>query len=807
MKKTITILVLSFVCFSSIYCQDDYDVVDNIQWELMDGPTGFATGFAKSGNRLFAKPHFYSDDMGESWHVLPDFFNPNHIAATDETVLIHKIDEIEYIAAPGSNGSIANRGIYSSSDNGNSFNKSLVTYTSGGYRSNLVLSDFAIKNENTFCIAKYNYGQGFLGSLFHTSDGGMNWDSISIKMKGQVSAAQDTVIVVNINEYGNNSGKVGVHVFGNDNFLNPRIDTMPWDLVGFYHHGDRVLYVDGLYYVAKPGMLKIYNPKTEAFVEYPFDFNYTPQFEFIDGLFYFSNHKGVFSFDPKDPTIINTLYLSPSPGASTIPFGIFDNIWLVYADGDIQRSFDKGNIWERKSRGITNSFGTMELIGDRFCLDNEIYSSPAVDFWSSDNPPTGSKYDNGYAHKKIFSFGDTLVQFVGKIRRESIDGGITWDSLSFSQFGFESLFENRDSFVNFHDRNVRYSVDKGKTWTQHWQYLHALWIRAGSASPIVHGFVNDLLVLHSTQNVFVSRNYGKKWFRINDVPFGTHVGHEGTINTLFLRGAKRYFYKDNYLYAFQDGYGLWRTPMDELEKALRGIVDGSDLELTMKTKDPEPENWTNFSVEVTIENTGTLPNDNIIVHVPEPEEVVYQGRNEYQTTKGHFEFWQIQEWEVGSLEPGESATLTLNYFRINNEPFNCFAQVIEADELDLDSSPDNGSCCAVAEDDEAVIEFGEAPPSVWNRSAPYPNLQFDVVAFPNPFGNELNFRIQSKEEGSGQIQILDLLGRMIHYQPVKLISGENLISIETTDFPEGILTAKISNSENEFQRVQIFKNR
>jgi len=787
MKKTITIIVLSFVFGSNLFSQQNHGVA-NIQWEVLDGPTGYVTGFAKSGNRLFAKPHFYSDDMGESWYKLPDFFEPDHFAATDKTVLVHERVVDRYFISVGT-GEERTEHIYRSDDNGKTFQKSIEFYTGKGYRHDGTLTDFVIKNENTFCFAHYDNGPSLLGTLYHTSDGGINWGDITFRMKGQIYAAHDTVIVVGVNDWNDPSNKVPIHIFGNDDFSNPKIDTLPKDSISYY-------------------LKELYQFSISK----------------IDEPVYFSNNEGLFSYIGNDPTIVDTLYISPSPGPnySTIPFGIFDDIWLIFDNGDVQRSLDNGTTWERKSKGITNVYGTMELIDDRFSLNNRIYSSPTVDFWSSDNPPTGTPQGDGNVSGQIFTYGDTLVKFEGQTRLESIDNGITWDSLHFSRFTFGRIMESRDTFVVYNSRMFWSSYDKGKNWTLQPYYFQSYYFVNHLEDPVFHGMYKDLLIMNNGGGVLISRDYGASWSWTN-TPFGRTIGYIGTGSNgdVFIPGAKQYFYKDNYIYAFQDGYGLWRTPYDELERALRGIIDASDLELTMTTKDLEPGNWTNFAVEVNIENTGTLPNDNIIVHVPKPDEVVFEGRNEYQSTQGHFEFWQIQEWEVGSLEPGESATLTLNYFRKNEKPFDCYTQVISAAEPDLDSSPDNGSCCTISEDDEAVLEFGEAPPNIWGRSSNAQNFgeqsfttinfneieskEISTIAFPNPFNNELNFKIKSESQADGQIQIYDVLGRLILQKPIQLLIGENLETIETTNLPTGILTAKISNSKSEFQRVQVLK--
>ena len=101
MKKTITIIILSFICFC-VYGQPVIpDTIYNIQWELLDEPSGQATGFAKAGNRLYAAPHFYSDDLGENWKRIPEYFGMSNFVGSDEAIFMRGSRDFLVYRGPG----------------------------------------------------------------------------------------------------------------------------------------------------------------------------------------------------------------------------------------------------------------------------------------------------------------------------------------------------------------------------------------------------------------------------------------------------------------------------------------------------------------------------------------------------------------------------------------------------------------------------------------------------------------------------------------------------------------------------------
>jgi uncharacterized repeat protein (TIGR01451 family) len=151
-----------------------------------------------------------------------------------------------------------------------------------------------------------------------------------------------------------------------------------------------------------------------------------------------------------------------------------------------------------------------------------------------------------------------------------------------------------------------------------------------------------------------------------------------------------------------------------------------DLELTMTASNPEPSQWTNFSVTGTISNKGMSDATNVKIKFPKADEVVFQGSNASTVSQGSFDAFGSYDWNVGTIEAGASATIELNYFLLDDSPFFVYGEVIFATENDTDSTPGNGSCCAANEDDEYAL--------------PVPNVgpQNQTITFPLISNKELN---------------------------------------------------------------------
>lgn len=129
-----------------------------------------------------------------------------------------------------------------------------------------------------------------------------------------------------------------------------------------------------------------------------------------------------------------------------------------------------------------------------------------------------------------------------------------------------------------------------------------------------------------------------------------------------------------------------------------------ELGLSSPTKS-DPAIYTAFPVSISIKNTGTQASEGIKVHIPQPAGVTYVGGGEYDTDRGQFFPYGDETWQVGTLEAGATARLTVHYFLLTENPGLFYAQVVAQTGFDIDSQPGNGVCCAIHEDDELYLQF------------------------------------------------------------------------------------------------------
>jgi hypothetical protein len=133
-------------------------------------------------------------------------------------------------------------------------------------------------------------------------------------------------------------------------------------------------------------------------------------------------------------------------------------------------------------------------------------------------------------------------------------------------------------------------------------------------------------------------------------------------------------------------------------------LTGMDLELKMTTTNTNPSPYTFFSVTLELSNKGSEHASGIVVDFPLLDELTFQGGNEFSASQGTYSIYGNQQWNVGNLAVGQTATLTVNYFVLGiDKSLDIYAQVIAHDASDVDSSPNNGTPPTVNEDDEAVL--------------------------------------------------------------------------------------------------------
>jgi hypothetical protein len=82
----------------------------------------------------------------------------------------------------------------------------------------------------------------------------------------------------------------------------------------------------------------------------------------------------------------------------------------------------------------------------------------------------------------------------------------------------------------------------------------------------------------------------------------------------------------------------------------------------------------------------------------------------------------------------------------------------------------------------------------------------NVAAYPNPFQGELRLTLLAGSNGTGQVQITDMTGRIISKQPVSLVAGTNEVNISgANDLQAGLYLARFTSPAGEVTSVKVRK--
>ncbi len=149
------------------------------------------------------------------------------------------------------------------------------------------------------------------------------------------------------------------------------------------------------------------------------------------------------------------------------------------------------------------------------------------------------------------------------------------------------------------------------------------------------------------------------------------------------------------------GIALTGTPVF-FRSGTTPIVDNAiDLELALTSDKQAIEKFEKIDVTITVENNSTLAASDVVVEFAIPSgKMAYVS---HEATTGTYRSW-TGEWIVGNMAPNSSETLTVRLFTLTDET-TIYAQVVDALELDADSTPDNGNGTTATEDDEATYTF------------------------------------------------------------------------------------------------------
>lgn len=214
------------------------------------------------------------------------------------------------------------------------------------------------------------------------------------------------------------------------------------------------------------------------------------------------------------------------------------------------------------------------------------------------------------------------------------------------------------------------------------------------------------------------------------------------------------------------------------------ITSGIDLELEIVAPSTYSI-YTKVLFQARITNTGAVNAENVVVSFPIPADFSHSGN---AATRGAYSLYH-EEWEIGTLKAGSTEVLDLTLFALGNDEVTAYSQVIAASPDDIDSTPNNGSCCVAEEDDEAVaIVAGNLRSGIRNNSLAAKTQHKDVVITsvrPTIATDELEVFVQSKLTNL-DLGVFNLQGEPVIQEQYFDTAGLNRLRIDISKLPTGM---------------------
>ena len=86
------------------------------------------------------------------------------------------------------------------------------------------------------------------------------------------------------------------------------------------------------------------------------------------------------------------------------------------------------------------------------------------------------------------------------------------------------------------------------------------------------------------------------------------------------------------------------------------------------------------------------------------------------------------------------------------------------------------------------------------------NTPTKIQIYPNPTSSEMTIDYQSENRGEVNIQILDLLGKVILQKHLSVEKGQTLIPINLSEVADGIYNITIENQNQKFsEKISVVK--
>ncbi len=233
---------------------------------------------------------------------------------------------------------------------------------------------------------------------------------------------------------------------------------------------------------------------------------------------------------------------------------------------------------------------------------------------------------------------------------------------------------------------------------------------------------------------------------------------------------------------------------------------GADLELSIAVDNPKYEIYETVSYTISITNKGPDTAGDVIVSTPLPDGMVYTSDN---PSKGDLQLF-FEQWKVGSLSAGETATLELVLFTlVEGQPITNFVQVKGSNKADPDSTPDNDTDQTPDEDDEAAVTitpFMNIQDDASNRSSSDASEKASIIKmYPIPATTQLMVEIEGQQDQEARLMIFDVNGKLVKQEAISLTPGKTLQNINISNLTPGNYFIRIPEMMEEGQQKMFIK--
>ncbi|MEM1327960.1 MAG: CHRD domain-containing protein [Bacteroidota bacterium] len=246
---------------------------------------------------------------------------------------------------------------------------------------------------------------------------------------------------------------------------------------------------------------------------------------------------------------------------------------------------------------------------------------------------------------------------------------------------------------------------------------------------------------------------------------------------------------------------------DEDDEAAVTIIPGSgldggeeaDLSLSLTINDMEYQQFTDYVYTFTLTNDGPDDAANVFIDAQLPDSL------RYTTQAASTGEWNLffQYWYVPFIASGETQTLRLTLFTLSAEtPITFFAQIIDSEQDDPDSTPNNNDTGIPEEDDEVSLTI---TPTVGNANQIEERGQVFGSIYPVPTTDLLNVNINADRDHEAILYLIDFSGRTLQTQQVDLGVGDNLYQIQVDNYPAGTYYLYLRDQQGQLLNWQFIK--